>query len=75
MKQVIVFAVIMMLFGSLKMPERKKCPEKVKTTLYNKGRYVGEDVLTNSRIKYGINFQLCNGKTVFADSAIYRVTD
>jgi hypothetical protein len=48
MKNVIVFAAIMLVFGSLKKDDSPKCPQRVQAVYYLNGKKVGKEVRTDS---------------------------
>lgn len=74
MKNVLLFAAIMLVCGSLKKDDRVKCPEKVKSKHYLKGRIVGKDMIIHITYKFPMAIQLSNGKWVDCDSITYSLS-
>lgn len=74
MKNVLLFAAIMIVCGSLKKDDRVRCPEKVRVKLYLDGRIVGKDYILYMKRSIPSATTLSNGKTVYCDSLVYSLS-
>jgi hypothetical protein len=73
MKNVILFAAIMLVFGSLKKEDSPKCPQRVQAAYYLNGKKVGVDILTAAVYETPVSHTLISGKEVRTDSIAYKI--
>ena len=73
MKNVLLFIAVVVLLGSLKMPDKVRCPDTVIVVLYRNGKEVGRSTATYFKYQNPILATTPDGRERLCDSVAYRI--